>query len=475
MPLPIDAPNASSGSDGGNPPTTPNSGGADSFGPQGAPGDPDVSTMGGRTTARNEDETLSRATIGRNPELKVVFSPDSALVGTRHPLTNDTLLIGRDVQGDGSTTLRIRDPRASRLHTRISWDPHTQCRRVGDANSFNGTFINGEPVETAIFEPGDLLRIGDTLLTYDEENRMERVRARARRGAGSDLTILVLGETGTGKDVLARAIHEQSERTGAFVAVNCATLPKDLIAVELFGHTKGAFSGASGARRGLFATAQGGTLFLDEVAELPIELQATLLRAVQDGSIRPVGGDHEAQVDVRIVAATNVDLDEATAAGRFRQDLNARLAELVFRLPPLRERRQDILALVAELAGEQVIDLSPDAAEALLLWSWPGNIRELKTVCRNYLALAESDDRLDLEAVAEITPEMAAPLIARRDGGHTEESGDKDPPVIRREHLRVLLKKHKGNVSSVAKELDKTRAHVYRWMKRFGLTADPFR
>jgi transcriptional regulator with GAF, ATPase, and Fis domain len=428
----------------------------------------EAGTLRERTTLRKSSAGPA-SRLGPRPELRVVHSPDTAAVGTSVALREDIVVIGRNVGGDA---ISVRDPEASRLHLRVSWDARTGCHRVGDADSTNGTFLNGRTVKTAPLRNGDVLRFGDTLLVYQESNAMGLLRARAAQSAPSGLSTLILGETGTGKEVLAREIHTASGRSGALVPINCAGLRPELIAAELFGHTKGAFSGAANARPGVFVAAEGGTLFLDEVGELPLDVQAILLRAVQEHRIRPVGSDREVAVDVRVIAATNVELDVAAKEGKFRKDLYARLAELSFCLPPLRERRASILSLLSDSAESLVI--TADAAEALLLWGWPHNIRELLALGRSFAALNTSARPLDIEDLAEMNAEMVDLVRSREQSPRELGSNDKPPPVDRAK-LQRLLAAHGGNVSAVAKSLDVDRTQVYRWMKYLGLAAEEFR
>jgi transcriptional regulator with GAF, ATPase, and Fis domain len=215
---------------------------------------------------------------------------------------------------------------------------------------------------------------------------MRELARQARQVAGSDLPVLVLGETGTGKELVAQAIHHWSPRAdGPFVKLNCAALPEGLVESELFGHVKGAFSGAARDRAGRFLTANGGTLLLDEVGDLPLPAQAKLLRVLQEGTFEPVGADRSYKVDVRVVAATHVDLGRAVAEGRFREDLYYRLAVFPLRLLPLRERAEDIVPIALDLLEEQARgrgtgpwSLSPAAMDALRRAPWPGNVRELR-------------------------------------------------------------------------------------------------
>lgn len=224
---------------------------------------------------------------------------------------------------------------------------------------------------------------------------MEKVFTLVRKVADTEATVLITGESGTGKELVARAIHSlSSRRANPFVAINCAAIPKDLLESELFGHVKGAFTGAVRDKTGKFLSAEGGTLFLDEVGELPVELQPKLLRALQEREVEPVGATTLRKLDVRVVAATNSDLDEAIAAGTFREDLYYRLAVIPVHLPPLRERPEDIPLLVRHFAakhGGSSVTFSADALAGLQRHSWPGNVRELENAVERLLILRNSD------------------------------------------------------------------------------------
>lgn len=235
---------------------------------------------------------------------------------------------------------------------------------------------------------------------------MQEIHSMVARVAPTRANVLICGESGTGKELLARAIHAQSDRREApFVAVNCGAIPESLIESELFGHVKGAFTGAAKDRRGLFFSAEGGTLFLDEIGELPLSMQVRLLRVLQERKVKRVGSEVEEPVDVRIVAATNRDLQQEVAEGRFREDLFYRLNVIQLPIPPLRERREDIPLLVrhflekyAQQMGRELRGVEKAAMEALLGWPWPGNVRELENVMERAVTLAWGD-MIGLEAL----------------------------------------------------------------------------
>jgi len=316
-----------------------------------------------------------------------------------------------------------------------------------------------------------VFRAGDTVWLYDDGHPMRALEEMADRLAPTALTVLLQGETGTGKEVVARRLHEASGRGGDFVALNCATLGRELAGSELFGHVRGAFSGAEREHPGLFLAAAGGTLFLDEVADLPMDLQPALLRALQERRVRPVGATRERDVDVRVLAASHVDLEDAVARGTFRADLYARLADVVLAVPPLRSRIAEILPLwrrFAAAAGGSA-QLSADAAEALCAWSWAYNVRGLQSLARTFAALSEPGAPLDLAFLRSRKPAMTARIDAR--GASATRAG----PPIERDRLRALFVEHAGNVSAVARALDTTRKRVRRQAEAYGLSAGAYR
>jgi transcriptional regulator with GAF, ATPase, and Fis domain len=244
----------------------------------------------------------------------------------------------------------------------------------------------------------------------------------------------------------------------------------------LFGHARGAFSGANAARPGLFRSAEGGTLFLDEIGDLPLDLQPALLRALEERKIRPVGADHEVAVDVRVLAATHVDLEQAVRARTFRADLYARLAHVILKLPPLRDRRDEVLALAAQFAPS--LRFTTNAAEALLLWHWPHNIRELRALLEVQQLLNQRQGLVRSSDLAERIPAAAERIHNRRTNSAARtESGPPEhhPSAALRTQLLQLFKTHDGNVSKIATELGKPRAQVYRWLKAVGLEAAALR
>jgi transcriptional regulator with PAS, ATPase and Fis domain len=304
---------------------------------------------------------------------------------------------------------------------------------------------------------------------------MAKVRETVRLAARSNATVLVRGESGTGKELAARAIHELSERRAKpFVAINCAAVPEGLLESELFGHERGAFTGAEARRAGRFELADGGTLFLDEIAELRPPLQAKLLRVLQERSFERLGGTAPVRVDIRVVAATNRDLAAEIAAGRFREDLYYRLAVVDVLLPPLRERREDVLPtahhLLARLRPAGAPRLSAEAAGALTLHDWPGNVRELANVLERALLFAGS---------GEIAPEHLPPALRElcgreeADGGPAADGTGVRPGVsleaVERELIDKTLRSLGGNRTRTAEALGLSRRALLYKLKRYGI------
>jgi Nif-specific regulatory protein len=307
-----------------------------------------------------------------------------------------------------------------------------------------------------------------------ESQAMRATLALLERAGGSAATVLFTGETGTGKEVLARTLHAASPRSARpIVAVNCAAFPDTLLESELFGHAKGAFTGADRPRQGLFEVADGGTLFLDEVGETSVPLQAKLLRALQEREIRPVGGSRARKIDVRVVAATNRDLRDQVARGLFRADLYYRLAVFPIEVPPLRERRGDVVPLAEHFLGlhgaregKPGCRLSAEALELLLAHAWPGNVRELENEIQRALALSEPGDLIGperLSAKARAVIEPARELV------HEGETLRETLARIETWLLRRALDRHGGRRAETARALGITREGLYKKMKRLGI------
>ena len=442
-----------------------------------------------------------RVVHGRVRQLFLAYSPDAA---SRNLVTlgDEPLLIGRD---PGPNGLHVPDREASRAHARVEHGAGSTTCTITDLGSRNGLYVDGRACARAELRHGSVIRVGSSLLLFvDTEMRidemlrpesatllgysvaMQRVRGDIELIARRATSVLILGETGVGKELVAEQLHQQSGRRGRLVTVNCAAIAEGVAESELFGHAAGAFTGASARSDGLFAAAHGGTLFLDEIGELAPVLQAKLLRALELGEIRPVGGSDPRRVDVRIVAATHRDLRADVQGDGFRADLLARLAGWTIEIPPLRARREDILRLADGLMTGHSLwrPIAPSAAEALLLHDWPYNVRELRQTLHAAVVRAQRADALRLEHLPDA---LAARVLAR--GSHTPSSTPtparlqvgvglagalRKLPPPREELLRLLAQCH-GNVQLVADYYGKDRRQVYRWLEKEGIDPGPLR
>jgi len=304
------------------------------------------------------------------------------------------------------------------------------------------------------------------------------------RIADAPVAALLEGESGTGKELLARVIHRSSHvANGPFIAVNCGALPGPLLEAELFGHTKGAFTGATTDRKGRFRHAHGGTLFLDEIGEIPLELQAKLLRAVQSGEIQKLGQDTVERVDVRILAATNRSLRRLAREGRFREDLYYRLAGVRIQLPPLRERSEEILPLLEVFLERYAQDfdrpapsLSAGARAAILRYPFPGNVRELENVAKHLVLLARGDEAQEADLPHELRgdPETAEPEARARPRNHDEllEAKKLASEALERDFVRAALERARGNVSRAARETGMNRSYLQRLAQQHRVRSD---
>jgi DNA-binding NtrC family response regulator len=314
----------------------------------------------------------------------------------------------------------------------------------------------------------------EELALIGESAPMAALRTLIERAAPSDLPVLILGENGTGKELVARAIHELSPRRGEpFVKMNCAAVPSELVESELFGHEKGAFSGAASQRQGRFEQADGGTLFLDEIGDMPADMQAKLLRVLQDGTLTRVGGTGEIKVDVRLISATNRDLEALLEGGRFREDLYYRLNTLAVRTPALRDRPADVAALAAHFVTAacrrnhwKARAVAPDAAELLRQQPWKGNVRELKNVVERALILSDADPltATDVRAALPATGTRGAAAAPPADGALRDLVD-----AYERDVVRERLRRFGGHVTNTARSLGLERSHLYKKCKQLGL------
>ena len=317
-------------------------------------------------------------------------------------------------------------------------------------------------------------RVGKHQIVWSGE-AMKRVMLQIDRVAQSESRVCIYGETGTGKELAARTLHEKSNRSnGPFVTLNCAAVPAELIESELFGHEKGSFTGAANRHLGKFEQAHHGTLFLDEIGDMPLAMQAKLLRVLEEGEVERVGGDKPVSVDVRVIVATHRNLEQLVGEGKFRQDLFHRVFVFPLVLPPLRDRREDIPALIEHFAalvcaqnGWKSVQFQPEAIEALTNYGWPGNVRELRNVVERVMLLAMNNvvDRTAVElALPNVTQSL--PLIAT-----TNASGPLASRVDAFEKQTILseLKRHSYNMTATAKELGLERSHLYKKCQQLGI------
>ena len=432
----------------------------------------------------------------------------------QHVFDKDVVSIGATPDND----LAIDDETVSRNHCKIFTEgAHYMVR---DLDSTNGTFVNRVRVREAWLKPDNTITLGKTDVRFapvDEKFRivpsnkqrfgeligrdakMREIYAILEKISPTDATVVIEGETGTGKEVVARSIHQQSRRkNGSFMVFDCGAVPENLIESELFGHEKGAFTGAMTTRQGVFELANGGTVFLDELGELATDLQPKLLRVLEQREVKRVGGSRPIKVDVRVVAATNRHLEAEVQAGRFREDLFYRLSVVRILLPALRERKDDIPTLVQHFLNQghfnrdrdgnaKVESLARDAIDRILAYHWPGNVRELLNVVERAVSFAESK----VIEVRDLPEHIAHPHGARvsrissappgappvMGGGMVPdtESAFKDAKeqwiaVFEKDYIENLLRKNNNNISHAAREAKIDRKYFRKLMKKYEIT-----
>ncbi|MBT0663047.1 sigma-54 dependent transcriptional regulator [Geobacter pelophilus] len=333
---------------------------------------------------------------------------------------------------------------------------------VKKALQFNGLTEENKRLKSELSDKADFRTI------VGQSKEMEKVFTVIRKVADTDASILITGESGTGKELVARSLHANSSRREApFVAINCAAIPRDLLESELFGHMKGAFTGAIKDKTGKFQLADGGTLLLDEVGELPLELQPKLLRALQEKEVEPVGGTKVEKVDVRIVAATNLNIDKAIADGTFREDLYYRLSVIPMHLPPLRERRKDIPLLIRYFCtkhGSDKVSFDKDALHTLVMYSWPGNVRELENSVERLLIMRNSDE-ISLDELPEkfsVNSVSGNAIIKLPDEGYSLEQ-------LEREVVVEALERNAWNQTAAARFLKIPRHTLIYRIEKYGI------
>ncbi len=447
---------------------------------------------GGTQTESAPPDTGSE---GVGPTLFLVIRGDSPFAGTQAFDLGGVreLVIGRGgalalmpAGAPDAARLELPDPIVSGRHARLLLSPTEAW--LEDLGSRNGTRHSAGTSTRTKLELGAWFVIGRSVFMLDTSQQMlgaepyvwggasgrlstfmpqtARTYVTAHNLATSRVPLLLVAETGTGKEVLAKEIHQFSQRKGAFVPVNCAALPQTLVESELFGYRRGAFSEAKEDRLGLIRAADGGTLLLDEVAELPLASQAKLLRVLQEGEVLPLGATRAVPVDVRVIAATQPRLDQAVNAGAFRADLLGRLAGYTLRLTPLRKRLIDLGLLVAQILQRHAPDnaghlrFTSEACVALFRRRWPLNIRELDQCLQAAVVLARSKGEID---VADLGEEAILSTPGALQGDDLKLA------------LQESLKRHQGNISAVAREMGKARMQIHRWMERFDLSPEQFR
>ena len=408
---------------------------------------------------------------------------------------NGTLVVGRREASHSEqpqASLVLLDKMVSGQHLTIAPAPDEGTFEITDLSSTNGTIVDGQAVETTMkLHDGAVIFVGSHVLVFriatvaqlaaiQEEMAQPLgpvptvnpsfaiVCKKIRKLAEAGQELLLTGETGAGKEIYANAIHRVSGRTGPFVAVNCAALPRELVESELFGYARGAHSQAAMAKPGIIEQAEGGTLFLDEVGEMAPELQTKLLRFTQDRMLSPIGGVRARHIDTHIIAATSrTTAPTESGSGGLRADLAARLGAEAIRIPPLRDRIEDLGALVSYMMGNNDKPFDLSALQSMCLYGWPGNVRELNKAIISAEALARGAERIGFD---HLPAAIAAVPRLRSSPGRRKY---RKPPSA--EELEALMKRFQGNMMRVARELDRKPALVYRWARRFGLPVSDYR
>lgn len=418
--------------------------------------------------------------------LVVIEGPDAGKV---FPIPDVVTAVGSSAACD----VRLSDSSISRHHFTLREE--AKGHLIRDEGSTNGTLLNGTPIREAFLKPGMMIRLGQTTLEFREKNQsipvepyphpefhgllgqgpgMRQLFGYLERLSATRLTVMLLGETGAGKEVIAAALHQASPRAGKpYVVFDCASIEPNLVGSALFGHARGAFTGAQESRRGAFQQADGGSLFIDEVGELPLDVQPRLLRALERREVQPLGSDQIVKVDVRIITATHRDLQFMVSRGEFRKDLYYRLAGMVLRVPPLRERSEDIPVLAARFLDElrPGATLSPEAIRVLTAHSWAGNVRELRNVIERAATFAV-DSTIGREHVIFDTDPRPGPT---RPASGAVEEGSSTLIDLEKRALIEALESSGGNRVHAARQLGITPKTLREKLYRFGLATPPGR
>ena len=426
----------------------------------------------------------------RSFRFQVVAGPDK---GKEATIEIGTLMVGSHPNND----LVLTDDTVSRYHLEVQH--RDQGLAVQDLSTTNGTFHGDTRVGEIVVQGPSRIRLGKythvEIIPIDEavdvtyagpqfgvavgtSAAMQNLFGLLKRVAATDATLLLEGETGTGKEVIADSVHRKSLRADKpFVVVDCGAIPANLIASELFGHVRGAFTGASTDKEGLIRAANGGTLFLDEIGELALDLQPQLLRALEKREVRPVGDTQSIKVDIRVIAATNRGLKAMVKAGTFREDLYYRLAVVKATVPPLRSRSGDVPILAHHFADKLGYEyqLSPSLLEELQAHTWPGNVRELRNVVERALSLGSTGKLQSADELVSINTEAQSAhpgtnpdvldMPFKEAKGQLIESFERD-------YLTQLLSKHKGNISRAAADAGIDRNYIHRLVKKYDITVD---
>jgi DNA-binding NtrC family response regulator len=443
----------------------------------------------------------------RRCRVEVVSGADAGLI---RDIEASVIRIGARRGND----VQLSDSKVSGLHCEIRLDDRGY--RLRDLDSTNGTYVSGLRINDVYIMPGALIALGGTRLKFEplgdsveielsdtdrfgsmigRSVKMREMFARLEKLAKSDATVLVTGETGAGKELVAEALHDHSPREkGPFVVLDCGSIPPNLIESELFGHERGAFTGATNSYAGAFERAHGGTVFLDEIGELPLGMQPKLLRVLERKEVRRVGGTKTLEVDLRVVAATNRDLGVEVNRGRFREDLYYRLAVARVHVPPLRERKDDLPLLIEHILsttpGGETASIAQETIDLMMKHDWPGNVRELRNVIERAVLLAEAPDSEDSlrrapqaskqEPSITVTPSqtatstdasMTVPVDVTVPFKHAKQNVISE---FEKRYISRLLAQHDGNISAAARAAGIDRMSIHKMLHRLGL-ANPGR